>query len=188
MNRTTPPWTVIFALFLLAATPAHTADIQKLTVGKQGDTYTAKGSVFLQPPPGRVLKILTNFAQLHRLSSDILESEIIKDHGDGKSIVRLKISACLFLFCYSTTTLQAMQVAGGEIRVRLFPHPGDFKSGTVHWIVQPKKGGTQVSYNTALRPDFWVPPLIGPYVIKHKLRQNTLETFNILEKLAKEGS
>jgi hypothetical protein len=36
-----------------------------------------------------------------------------------------------------------------------------------------------------VEPDFWIPPLIGPWLIKRKLLSETLETVDNLEQLAK---
>ena len=44
--------------------------------------------------------------------------------------------------------------------------------------------GSRLIFFAALTPDFWVPPLIGPYIIKKKMREEAVETVLGLERLA----
>jgi hypothetical protein len=41
-----------------------------------------------------------------------------------------------------------------------------------------------VLIRSAVEPDFWIPPFIGPWLIERKLRSETLETVRNLERLA----
>ena len=48
------------------------------------------------------------------------------------------------------------------------------------------EGGTIVTYHLYMRPDFWVPPAVGPYMIKRKLRREAGKALDRIEALAQE--
>ncbi len=55
------------------------------------------------------------------------------------------------------------------------------------WTLTELPGGkTQMQWSLLFEPDFFVPPLIGPAVIKSGLREEGQDTVRGIEKLARE--
>jgi hypothetical protein len=50
------------------------------------------------------------------------------------------------------------------------PQQSDFAYSREQWQLIPEGDGTLMIYNFEMEPGFWVPPLIGPYVIKRALK------------------
>ncbi|MBU2675598.1 MAG: hypothetical protein KJP16_00855, partial [Gammaproteobacteria bacterium] len=54
------------------------------------------------------------------------------------------------------------------------------------WTFAAEKGGTTVNYQLLMEPDFWVPPLIGPYIIKRKFRDGGDDAIDRIEVIARD--
>jgi hypothetical protein len=54
------------------------------------------------------------------------------------------------------------------------------------WRFAEHEGGTVVTYELLMEPDFWVPPAIGPYLIKRKLKKDGGRALNRIEVIAQE--
>jgi hypothetical protein len=59
----------------------------------------------------------------------------------------------------------------------------DFSSGYTLWHVIPQKQSSQVTISVRLKPGFWIPPFLGPWLFQKKLLQQGEELMTNLEKL-----
>jgi hypothetical protein len=65
------------------------------------------------------------------------------------------------------------------------PARSDFSSGRSEWKILPAGAGqTRIVLRRTLEPSFWVPPLIGPWVIKNKMVQELSVMLERLEQYA----
>lgn len=185
-RRTVAVWAALVVALVTVWTPVplRAAQLENIDVRFEGGVYHASAEVLLNTSRDHVLEILTDYDRLKRLNTEILESNVVEWKNRRTAVVHIKLKTCLFVFCFSTTTLQSFEVRDDEILVTIFPKEGEFRSGWVRWRLIPDGDRTRLSYQTDLVPDFWVPPFIGPYIIKAKLHDNSLETFNMLEKIA----
>ncbi len=51
----------------------------------------------------------------------------------------------------------------------MIPEHSDLKFGFARWDLESQEGGTRVVYDMKMKPDFWIPPLIGSYLLKRSL-------------------
>ena len=65
------------------------------------------------------------------------------------------------------------------------PQVSDFELFEEHWEFAEESDGTRVLYKLVMEPDFWVPPAIGPYLIKRKLKNDGGEALNRIEDIAR---
>ena len=65
----------------------------------------------------------------------------------------------------------------------IVPEFSNFRSGYANWALREEGGGTHLLFTTQLEPSFWVPPLIGPWLIRYKLREEALQSVDNLEQL-----
>lgn len=78
------------------------------------------------------------------------------------------------------------QQANGDIITRIVPEASDFSYGRFHWRTRRVSAqASRIALSAELTPAFWVPPLIGPWILKHKLRAVALESCERLERLAR---
>lgn len=64
------------------------------------------------------------------------------------------------------------------------PNRSDFKSSVEAWLLTEEDGGTIVEYTFDIKPDFWVPPVIGPIYIKHALKTGGEKAIDRIEAFA----
>ena len=64
------------------------------------------------------------------------------------------------------------------------PQLSDFQEFEESWEFSEVDGGTSVRYSLQMVPDFWVPPAIGPYMIKRKLQKDGGRALDRIEVIA----
>ena len=74
-----------------------------------------------------------------------------------------------------------------SITTSVIAERSDMPFARSEWVLTPENGGTRIEYRLAMEPGFWVPPVIGPMVIRRKLRSSGLRAAENLERLAREA-
>ena len=72
-----------------------------------------------------------------------------------------------------------------EIVAISIPEESDFKYSRERWQLIPEGKGTIMIYDFELEPAFWVPPVIGPYLIRRALRGGAERAIGRIEVLAR---
>jgi hypothetical protein len=155
-------------------------DIRHTEVTHEGDTYRAHFEVRLAAPADAVRALARDYDQLERFSKIIIDSERV-----GPARVRMVVRACILIFCKTVRrTMEVEQTAQGDI-LRLAPAPdNDFRHARETWQLEPDQGGTRLRYEAEFVPDFFIPPLIGPWLITRLLREELHVAAGRLEALA----
>jgi len=173
--------------WLLATGTVHAGEVIQSEVEYKDSRYFVSFEVYIEAPQPRVTALLTDYANLTRISRVIKESELYFSLDKNNHRVRVVVEGCVSYYCKRMTQVQDVQELGkGLIIGTVLAEKSDFIYAHSRWKIAADKTGTRVSFDSDFKPDFWVPPLIGPYLIKKKLHDITLETINGLEKLAAE--
>ena len=149
--------------------------------------FTLHTEILIQVPATRVRAILTDYNNLPRVNGGIKTVQILARDADR---VRMGVSAgvCILFFCLDYAWVQdATSLPSGDIVTVIDPAVSDFQEGRVRYQMLPaERGYSRLIMDAELVPDFWFPPLIGPWLIKSKLRNEALETAVGVERLANE--
>ncbi len=175
------------ALLLLGVTAAAGAgQVFTAVATHQANTYFVEVDALVEVPEQRVRELLTDYDNLGRVNAAIEESEILLTRGPGNYRVRTVTMACVFLFCKRIHQVQdVIESADGSITATVIPAQSDFRHGYARVNLWQEPGGTRVLIRSEVEPDFWIPPIIGPWLIKRKLRSEALETVANLERAGK---
>ena len=73
----------------------------------------------------------------------------------------------------------------GGLQATTVPALSSFKSGHAEWKILRMEERTQVTYQAQMEPDFFIPPLIGSYFVKQKLRKSMLASLARIECIAR---
>jgi hypothetical protein len=169
-----------------AAPAANAATIDDLTVRKVGDRYLIALRAQLEVPAGAAYALFANLANLPAINSDVRQIRITH-HPGGPVELYTEIRACVLWYCRSIHESQRMtfirNANGGEVDATVIPE-GDLRFGRAHWRFRGSGGRTELQVSAELEPAFGVPPLIGPWVVKHWLRVETEQSSVNIEKLA----
>ncbi len=179
---------LVVPVWMLIIDPGvRAAQVEHLEIERAGDDYKVSLRAVLNAPLAQVWYVLTDYARFHEVSPAIKESEILEERDARTHQVRTRASACVLIFCKETQQVQTMhQQAPGELAVEVDPAQSDFEFGQAEWQLDAGSGFTHLQFEARIRPAFWVPPLIGPWAIRHVLREEARATCDGLERLARQ--
>ena len=175
---------LIIALMPFGLTQSGAATIQTLEITHTQGNYHVTFDVLLATDSEKARALLSDYRQWQRLSDDLEEAMLLQRLPDGRQRVRVRFRSCVLIFC--KTIRQVKDVTAdpkGDILSVMVPEQGDFTSGWEHWRIFSEQGETRLQYDAEIVPSFGLPPLIGPLILKGKLRSTLIETAHRLETL-----
>lgn len=170
------------------ATGARAASIDDLTVKETAGRYLIAMHARLNARADDAYAVFANLANLRSINSDLREATILGRTARGGVRLYTVFRACVLWYCRSIRETQTMTFArgsdGGEVDDIVLPSGGDLRSGHAHWIFRDSAGRTELDVTAELEPAFRIPPLIGPWLVRRWLRQETERASDNIEKLA----
>ena len=178
-----------FALVTAAGImPASASTAEIVTVGVTHDdgVYHVTIEALLDAPRDAVFAVLTDYARWADVNDMIEESVVLEGATPAEQLVRTVAEGCALGFCKTFTQVQWMRATDGRrIEAQIVPERSDMRSGWVRTELSDADGRTLFHYEMSLEPDFWVPPLIGPWIIQRKLRAESIQTAAAVELAAR---
>ncbi len=174
-----------FWLWLAVAGPVAAGEVLVAQAGHDHGLYTVEVDMRLDAPRAEVWRLLTDYPHYGRLNEAIQLSEVLEQRGAGDYRVRVVTDACVYFFCKRLVQVQdVVEVNGSYLSANVLPELSHFRYGVARAYVWEEGQQTRVRVLAEVVPDFWVPPLIGPWLIAHKLRTEALETVRSVERLS----
>ncbi len=171
----------VLLLTLVGVSGAMALNINDLRITKQGRAYKVQTTFDVAAPVHRVMAVLTDYRYPDRLNPEVTKREVIS-RQNGITRVRTEFRSCVFLFCKDIVLTQDVTVVAGTIQAIIVPDESNFRSGNLVWLVSSKdSGGSHIGFEAVMEPDFFVPPLIGGFFVRKRLRQEILATAENLE-------
>lgn len=184
-TRQWAPW-----LLLCMAVSAPAAQVSGVRVTRQGTRFLIDMHIAIDEPPRAVFRALQDYAAMARFNPDLRSVRIQPTAVPDRVRLYTTVHACVLIFCKMMHQEQIMTatagIDGGTLRADLVS--GDFKGGYGLWVVRPCATSRPVScmdIRIVLVPAFWVPPLIGPWVIRRKMAEEARRTSAGLERTAR---
>ena len=159
-------------------------DLDDVLITVQGRVYSAQLTFDVAASVDQVTAVLTDYQHPDRLTPDVTKREIVSQQS-GITRVRTEIHSCAVLICRDLTLTQDVTVVAGTIQADTIPEESDFRSGYVLWMVTSSdNGGSHIQFESVVEPKFFIPPLIGRYLIRKRLQQQIFATAENLEREA----
>jgi Polyketide cyclase / dehydrase and lipid transport len=175
----------LLATGLLASASAFAADIQRLEATHDDDRYKLTFEVVLNAERDKVWNIMTDYDRLTRVSKIIVESRVLKKENENRHRVSVTLHACVLIFCKTMNkVVDILARPRDDIVVTGVPALSDFRYSVEHWQVSAENANTRLHYTAEMIPDFYVPPLIGPWMVKYFLKKEITATAIQVEALA----
>ena len=169
---------------ILGCLPVHAGNVMEAEVIHDSGVYTLSLDAWISAPVPKVHHALTDYTHLERVNPAVKESEIIHSSSSVHHRVRTLIEACIAFFCKRLMQVWDVEQQSDHVIVAtIVPELSNFRSGNANWVLRKESSGTRLRFTTQLEPSFWVPPLIGPWLIRYKLHKEALESVNNLERL-----
>jgi hypothetical protein len=168
---------------------AHAATLDSVVVTYEDGRYKLVADAFMDAPREAIFLVLTDYDGFGRISSTYKEYGFLNPTPEGIPIVFTQMAGCVLVFCVSMRRVERLEAqAPGFIRTVILPEQSDFRYGLAEWWLEPEAAGTRVTYQMAMEPDFWIPPIIGPWMLQRRLQHGGANAVERIERLAQELS
>ena len=174
---------------LSAGALAAAATIDDLDVTKRKGRYELEAYARLDATPESIFAVLTDFDDnaYARISRAYKESRYLEPAPDGTPLVYTRMEGCMLWHCMTLERTERLETDEPRwIKSTALPDASNFKHATSEWMLEPDGDGTKMTYRIELEPDFFVPPVIGPWYLKRTLSQGGLRAVTRIERLARE--
>jgi hypothetical protein len=168
------------------APSAHSAEILSIDVDSNDGNYTMTSEAWFDASVEQVYEVYRYWDYATQFSSAIVESRDVELDEQGRPQFYIRNKGCVLFFCQSFVR-QGYIESEPLILVRAFADPSvsDFHHSNESWTFEPHDGGTIVTYNLSMRPKFWIPSGIGPFLIKLKLMNDGSDAVDRIELVAR---
>ena len=176
-------------LLLIVAFPAcaGAATLREISVDHVDGTYVMRSEVWFDVRIEKIYGLLLDWDQSSRFSSVIKESRNLEPAPDGRGRYYSRTEGCLWFFCKSFERYGYVEHAPlKEIGAYADPAQSDFELSDERWEFREEAGGTVVIYAFRMKPKFFIPPLIGPAILKSKLKNGGAHAIERIEALARD--
>jgi len=156
-------------------------------VTEEEGIYRVHAQAVIAAPILSVWQRLSDFEHFDRISPSIESSEVLSRSDDGSAVLRTSAEACVLVFCKRMRHVQTVRKPKfGLMEAEVDPKRSDFSLGRASWRLEPEGAATQVRFEGEMRPAFWIPPLIGGWLVERVLRQELERSLRNLERLARD--
>ena len=175
----------LFALPLF--TSISSADeLVELSVINSDGAYSLRVISVLDAPVDYVYDVITDYKHAYRINPTITEVEILPSDRDEVVRVRNLSEHWVGPFCFKIDWAgDIVEPRDGYLKVNTIPELSSFKSGSAIWELRAQGERTWVLHESRLKPDFFMPPVIGDRIMKKQMKEDTLDTFTRIECYAK---
>lgn len=174
-------------LLLLSLNAATAADLRTVEVDYEDGYYTMQSEVWFDATVEQVYAVFTQWDLSTQFSSAIVAARDLEPDEQGRPGYYIKHKGCVLFFCLSFERyghVEREPITG--LRAFADPERSDFRKADETWTFESEDGGTVVTYHLHMKPKFWVPPGIGPWVIKRKLANDGGDAIDRIEVIAQQ--
>ena len=179
-------WTTIV---LVIAGPSLAAEMRSLDVHYEDGHYSLESKVWFDVEREPIYQVFSTWDISAEFSTAIVEARDVAPDDEGRPGFYVVNRGCVLFFCKSLTRQGYVERERPEL-LRAFADPelSDFEISNETWAFVEENGGTVITYTLHVKPAFWVPPAIGPFLIQRKLRKSAGEALDRVEAIAQRYS
>lgn len=171
---------------ILFAAQSSAAEMRFLEVQRDDDLYRLKSITWFDARAEALYDVLRNYELFSKFTSAVVESKNLEPDAEGRPQYFTRMEGCVLLWCRSFNRIGYLVLQPStEIVAHADPERSDFKKSRERWQLIPEGDGTVLVYEFEMVPDFWVPPVLGPYYIKRALRSGGERAIGRIEALAR---
>jgi hypothetical protein len=170
---------------LLVPSVTYAGEVVKSSVALDSGMYSVDVLVRIEAPLEVVFQAITDYDRLTEINASIIESYIVETQGADRYRVFTRVKFCVLFFCKQIRQVQDIVEYGPVlIKATILPELSDFESGSARWDLVVADEVTYMQFSTEVDPSFWVPPLIGTWLIKREMIKQVQETAMYIEQKA----
>jgi hypothetical protein len=167
----------ILALLPLAGSAA---DIQSLQVTRDNGRYHVEMQVRLHAAAPAAYAAFTDPARLAAINPAVQKVQVLEQPAEDRARLYTEVRVCAMLYCKTLHQVQELRYAprpdGGDLRAEVLPEQSDFRYGHASWSFRAEGAETRMRFSAELEPGFWIPPVLGPWLVERSLREEAQRT------------
>ena len=170
---------------LMWAVPASGADLREVVVEKDKHRYRLRSETLFEADRESLFRVLTDYEQFKKFSSTFVEARNVEPDEQGRPRFYTRMEGCVLLFCKSYIRSGHLELTPvSDIIAIVDPELSNFKYARERWQLIADGDGTLLIYTFEMEPDFWIPPIVGPFVVKRVLRRGGADAVDRIEAVA----
>ncbi|MEO5367705.1 MAG: hypothetical protein H7831_15375 [Magnetococcus sp. WYHC-3] len=164
--------------------PAQALELALFQVNGEGQDYTVHAQGVVNSPARLIVERITDYAHLSDINQIVRSSTILEGAAHENALVRVEARACFLIYCTTKIAIQRYTLEPGRVRVEILPNKGHFKGENLVWEFKELEGNrTEFKLHSHIQPDFWIPPMVGSWVVRGLLSQEARGTLTTLDRL-----
>lgn len=178
----------LFALFFVLVLPTRVfaGEVLHSFVDHDNGHFLLQLEMRIEADVDDVYDVLVDFNNIHRLNDSIKQSKWLESKGNENKVFTL-VEGCIWFFCREVGQVQmTYELPNRYIVSETIPAESDMEYGRVLWHIHTQDGHTFISYSADFIPKFWVPPILGPWLMSKRLLEEGTKTINGIEEQAGE--
>lgn len=170
---------------LLLCGSLSAAELRSVEVDRVDGRYTLRSEVWFDTDIDSIYAVFLDYDLASQFTSFIVEARNLDPDADGQRRFYIRNKGCVWFYCRSFERAGRVEHEPlSYIRSTADPEDSDFRFSQEEWRFQADGNGTLVAYDFAFEPKFWIPPLIGPYVLQRKLKRDSAGAIHRIEAIA----
>ena len=173
---------------LLLAGQVDAIEVHEIEVRKTKGRFLVSAESTMAAPVDFVYTILVDYENFHRLTSGIAETRLLPPDGDGVPLGYTRIDSCVWFFCRQIERVERVFLEPDRtVATEAVPERSNFQMYTTKWLLDPDRQSTRIRFEATMEPDFWIPPLIGSWAIRSKLKRTAEQVGARIEYMYQNG-
>jgi len=160
-------------------------EILELSVIQEHDEYKLRIVAVLDAPENYVYNVITDYEHAYRINPTITSVDIFPTDDENKVRVQHYSTHRIGPLSFDITWAgDIVETGHGGIHITTVPEISSFDSGSALWEINTLEDRTYVLHESSMKPNFFIPPIIGSYIMKKYMEEETLAIFDRIERLA----
>ncbi len=168
LASTLGPW---IGLDCAAATPGAEAPAEPLrvTVEREGTLLQVRAEFTADAPAQLCYATLADFDRLEEFVPSLESSDVVSEPGEPILLHQVGDASVAFFHVTLDVTLAVSEQP--PVRIEFRRIDGNLRQMQGSWTVHGDASRCHVSYRAGIEPGFWVPPLVGPALMRRQVAQ-----------------
>jgi len=176
----------LFLLCLLAGAHARAAEVH-VRAAREGDALLIEASADFEGTIAQTWQVLTDYDNLAGFIPNMSVSRVTGRSGDGLTLEQKGQARLLFWSFPIEVRLAVTEVRHSKIVSRAVA--GNLKEMSGTYTLESREGRVHVRYSGRMVPDFYVPPVIGTWVLRNNVEASFRALVDeIVRRQGKQGS
>ncbi len=161
-------------------------ELRSVEVWMEDGRYHLISESLIEARQDDLYAVLIDYEQFKKFTSAIVASQNVEPGEDGLPRFYTRMQGCVLIYCHTFVRRGYLLLTPKiDIVAVAEPEKSDFEFSRERWQLSTEGDDTVMIYEFEVEPRFWVPPFVGPYLIKRALKSESINAVNRIEAFAR---